>query len=255
MSSFCKCVCMSVILHLLGKQPSPHARWSPLLTDFSSHSEVPGSPLRFSLVWSLYSWTPEILGDFWPARHLLQLHRWAVMGHSVEGGGWSECTLFGSIELNVICGFLLFKQGPRRKDTDQQTEPDHSEIPNRKIKPITYQVVKIFIHSSIASLTFWIRAHHFVTAAQPYSSWNESLEKEEEEEGGERREKEQNLVSYLKTLVIVASCHGNFHGQSANITSNFIPTNTGPHQSSTLMLFFLGIMAGQSFHHSQASSI
>ena len=50
-------------------------------------------------------------------------------------------------------------------------------------------------------------------------------------------------MSYWKTLVIVASCHGNFpsHGQLASITPNFIPTNTGLHQSSTLMLFFLGI--------------
>ena len=43
--------------------------------------------------------------------------------------------------------------------------------------------------------------------------------------------------------MIVASCHGNFpsHGQLASITPNFIPTNTGLHQSSTRMLFFLGI--------------
>ena len=188
---------MSVILHLRGKQPSPPARWNLLLTDFFSHREVPGSPLHFFLVWSLHSWTPEILGYFWPARHLLRLHRWVVIGHLMEGGGWSECTSFRSTELNVICGFLLFKQGLRRKDTDQQTELDHSEIPNRKIKPITYQVVKTFIHFSIASPTFWIRTHHSVTQAQPCLSWNESLEKEEEEEEGGREAGEGIEFSFL----------------------------------------------------------
>ena len=40
--------------------------------------------------------------------------------------------------------------------------------------------------------------------------------------------------------MIVASCHGNSppHAQLARITPNFLPTNTGLHQSSTLMLFF-----------------
>ena len=45
MQSFCKCVCTSVISHLLGKPSPTPARWNLLLTDFISHREVPGSPL------------------------------------------------------------------------------------------------------------------------------------------------------------------------------------------------------------------